>query len=162
MQCKVSYQVRINRFSMTRSLCPDLFYLVDCYTIVIQLDDVAGIARGCGWQHLAVYVNLATFYVIGVPIGCVLGFKSKLQAKVSLYQLNLSTFTCKVSYFLQSNLRRYHIYLTEKENFLQGLWIGLICGLFCQASTLLFITLRTKWAKLNLPVEGNKENRVSV
>ncbi|KAJ7948669.1 Protein DETOXIFICATION [Quillaja saponaria] len=42
---------------------------------------LSGVARGCGWQHLAVYVNLATFYLIGVPIACLLGFKLKLYAK---------------------------------------------------------------------------------
>jgi Na+-driven multidrug efflux pump len=41
-----------------------------------------GVARGCGWQHLAVYVNLATFYLIGLPISCILGFKTDLQFKV--------------------------------------------------------------------------------
>ncbi|XP_050247603.1 protein DETOXIFICATION 19-like isoform X2 [Quercus robur] len=40
-----------------------------------------GVARGYGWQHLAVYVNLATFYIIGLPIACGLGFKTNLQAK---------------------------------------------------------------------------------
>ena len=42
----------------------------------------AGVARGCGWQHLAVYANLATFYCIGMPVACVLGFNLKLYVKV--------------------------------------------------------------------------------
>ncbi|XP_050247605.1 protein DETOXIFICATION 18-like [Quercus robur] len=42
---------------------------------------ISGVARGYGWQHLAVYVNLATFYIIGLPIACGLGFKTNLQAK---------------------------------------------------------------------------------
>ncbi|KAG7954890.1 hypothetical protein I3843_11G043400 [Carya illinoinensis] len=75
---------------------------------------VSCVARGCGWQHLAVYANLATFYFIGL----------KLQAK--------------------------------------DLWIGLICGLSCQAATLLLITLRTNWAKLDLTQNTNKENVVLV
>ncbi|KAK1303235.1 MATE efflux family protein LAL5 [Acorus calamus] len=36
----------------------------------------------------------------------------------------------------------------------KGLWLGLICGLFCQASTLLVITLRKKWGNLDLPMEN--------
>ncbi|KAK8961431.1 MATE efflux family protein LAL5 [Platanthera guangdongensis] len=32
----------------------------------------------------------------------------------------------------------------------KGLWMGLICGLLCQASTLLVITLRTKWTRVDL------------
>ena len=46
--------------------------------------------------------------------------------------------------------------------FVQGLWIGLICGLSCQAVTLFIITMRTKWDKLHLREDDNKENPVSV
>ncbi|KAK4420375.1 protein DETOXIFICATION 18 [Sesamum alatum] len=41
----------------------------------------SGVARGCGWQHLAVFINLGTFYFIGMPIAGLLGFKFKLHAK---------------------------------------------------------------------------------
>ncbi|KAA0064319.1 protein DETOXIFICATION 19-like [Cucumis melo var. makuwa] len=27
---------------------------------------LSGVARGCGWQHMVVFVNLATFYLVGV------------------------------------------------------------------------------------------------
>ncbi|KAJ4977325.1 hypothetical protein NE237_002431 [Protea cynaroides] len=36
---------------------------------------LSGVAIGSGWQSLVAYVNLGTYYVIGLPIGCVLGFK---------------------------------------------------------------------------------------
>ncbi|XP_073128620.1 protein DETOXIFICATION 18-like [Henckelia pumila] len=42
---------------------------------------LSGVARGCGWQHLAVFINLGTFYCIGMPIAALLGFKFKLYAK---------------------------------------------------------------------------------
>ncbi|GMH25550.1 hypothetical protein Nepgr_027393 [Nepenthes gracilis] len=42
---------------------------------------LSGVSRGCGWQHLAMYTNLATFFVLGMPIACLLGFKFKLYAK---------------------------------------------------------------------------------
>lgn len=45
--------------------------------------NTAGVSRGCGWQHLAAYINLATFYLIGLPISCFLGFKTNLQYKVN-------------------------------------------------------------------------------
>ncbi|KAG6635460.1 hypothetical protein CIPAW_11G044000 [Carya illinoinensis] len=90
---------------------------------------VSCVARGCGWQHLAVYANLATFYFIGVPIAIFLGFYNLEENK---------------------NLGKY------------DLWIGLICGLSCQAATLLLITLRTNWAKLDLTQNTNKENVVLV
>jgi MATE family multidrug resistance protein len=41
---------------------------------------LSGVAIGCGWQAVVAYVNLATYYVIGLPIGCVLGFKEDMGA----------------------------------------------------------------------------------
>ncbi|XP_073007057.1 protein DETOXIFICATION 14-like isoform X1 [Typha latifolia] len=35
---------------------------------------LSGVARGCGWQHLGAYVNLGSFYLIGIPIAVLLGF----------------------------------------------------------------------------------------
>ncbi|KAH9626519.1 hypothetical protein KSS87_010756 [Heliosperma pusillum] len=39
---------------------------------------LSGVAIGSGWQALVAYVNLASYYIIGLPIGCVLGFKTGL------------------------------------------------------------------------------------
>ncbi|CAK9176460.1 unnamed protein product [Ilex paraguariensis] len=41
---------------------------------------LSGVAIGSGWQAIVAYVNLATYYIIGLPIGCVLGFKTSLGA----------------------------------------------------------------------------------
>lgn len=46
---------------------------------------IEGVARGCGWQHIAVYVNLATFYIIGMTVAAVLAFKFELYVKVNIY-----------------------------------------------------------------------------
>ncbi|KAL5977163.1 Protein DETOXIFICATION 41 [Asimina triloba] len=40
---------------------------------------LSGVAVGSGWQALVAYVNLATYYIIGLPIGCVIGFKTSLE-----------------------------------------------------------------------------------
>ncbi|KAI8552533.1 hypothetical protein RHMOL_Rhmol06G0274500 [Rhododendron molle] len=85
---------------------------------------LSGVARGCGWQNLAVYANLGTFYCIGMPIAILLGFKLKLYAK--------------------------------------GLWLGLICGLCCQAGTLSLLTLLSKWTRMELSENTSKENHVIV
>lgn len=42
-----------------------------------------GACRGCGWQQLATYINLATFYLIGMPIACLLAFKLQYGVKVN-------------------------------------------------------------------------------
>ncbi|KAF5460986.1 hypothetical protein F2P56_020816 [Juglans regia] len=114
-------------FSSSTTIIKEFAAMTPLLAMSIFLDAVqgviSGVARGCGWQHLAVYVNLGTFYIIGIPIGCLLGFKTKLGVK--------------------------------------GLWIGLICGLFCQGSTLLLITLRTKWVKEEVPGDDHRDTPVS-
>eukprot|EP00494_Astrolonche_serrata_P017077 UN17252 len=30
---------------------------------------LSGVARGCGWQHVGAYVNLGSFYLLGIPSG---------------------------------------------------------------------------------------------
>ncbi|XP_058071529.1 protein DETOXIFICATION 41-like [Magnolia sinica] len=40
---------------------------------------LSGVAIGSGWQGLVAYVNLTTYYIIGLPIGCVVGFKTSLR-----------------------------------------------------------------------------------
>ncbi|GMY31851.1 protein DETOXIFICATION 18-like [Fagus crenata] len=115
-------------FSDSHEIIQEFASMTPLLTISIIADSVqgvlSGVARGCGLQHLAVYVNLATFYCIGVPIAVLLGFTLKLKAK--------------------------------------GLWIGLICGLSCQAATLLLVTLRTTWTKLDLSRKNKNENPVVV
>ncbi|KAI4308151.1 hypothetical protein L6164_031255 [Bauhinia variegata] len=39
---------------------------------------LSGVAIGSGWQGVVAYVNLASYYVIGLTVGCVLGFKTSL------------------------------------------------------------------------------------
>ncbi|CAI9096098.1 OLC1v1032171C2 [Oldenlandia corymbosa var. corymbosa] len=42
---------------------------------------LSGVARGCGWQHVGAYVNLASFYLFGIPIALTLGFMTNLRGK---------------------------------------------------------------------------------
>ncbi|XP_039061774.1 protein DETOXIFICATION 40-like isoform X2 [Hibiscus syriacus] len=42
---------------------------------------LSGVAVGCGWQTFVAYVNVGCYYVVGIPLGCVLGFKYNLGAK---------------------------------------------------------------------------------
>lgn len=39
---------------------------------------LSGVAVGCGWQAIVAYINVGCYYGIGVPLGCVLGFKFDL------------------------------------------------------------------------------------
>ncbi|GMN49874.1 hypothetical protein TIFTF001_019030 [Ficus carica] len=42
---------------------------------------LSGVAVGCGWQAFVAYVNVGCYYVVGIPLGCLLGFKFNLGAK---------------------------------------------------------------------------------
>ena len=57
--------------------------------------EFAGVAIGSGWQGVVAYVNLVTYYVIGLPIGCVLGFKTSLGAAVRPFNQRLYIY-CQV------------------------------------------------------------------
>ncbi|KAF2294437.1 hypothetical protein GH714_011344 [Hevea brasiliensis] len=40
-----------------------------------------GVAVGAGWQFLVAFINIGCYYIIGLPIGAVLGYKLKLGVK---------------------------------------------------------------------------------
>lgn len=42
----------------------------------------AGVAIGAGWQALVAYVNIACYYLFGIPVGLVLGYKLDWGVKV--------------------------------------------------------------------------------
>ncbi|XP_052181223.1 protein DETOXIFICATION 40-like [Diospyros lotus] len=42
---------------------------------------LSGVAVGCGWQAFVAYVNVGCYYLVGIPLGCLLGFKLHLGAK---------------------------------------------------------------------------------
>ncbi|XP_021719696.1 protein DETOXIFICATION 40-like isoform X1 [Chenopodium quinoa] len=42
---------------------------------------LSGVAVGCGWQSFVAYVNVACYYVVGIPVGVLLGFYFKLGVK---------------------------------------------------------------------------------
>ncbi|XP_042516477.1 protein DETOXIFICATION 40-like [Macadamia integrifolia] len=42
---------------------------------------LSGVAVGCGWQTFVAYVNVGCYYLVGIPLGALLGFKFNLGAK---------------------------------------------------------------------------------
>ncbi|XP_059661068.1 protein DETOXIFICATION 40-like [Cornus florida] len=42
---------------------------------------LSGVAVGCGWQAFVAYVNVGCYYVVGVPLGALLGFYFNLGTK---------------------------------------------------------------------------------
>lgn len=53
--------------------------------------DHEGVAVGCGWQALVAYINIGCYYLIGLPLGVLLGFKFDYGIKVLLI-LNIPQF----------------------------------------------------------------------
>ena len=49
-----------------------------CYEVYLDL----GIARGCGWQTVGAFINLGSFYIVGLPVSCILGFLLELGVQV--------------------------------------------------------------------------------
>ncbi|CAJ1957115.1 unnamed protein product [Sphenostylis stenocarpa] len=117
------HNIWIQLFSDSSKIKDEFTSVTPLLAISIVLDAVQGVmqgaARGCGLQHSTAYINLATFYLVGLPISCLLGFKTNLQYK--------------------------------------GLWIGLICGLLCQAGALFLFLRRAKWTKLDLHRDEDKD-----
>lgn len=99
-------------------------------------------ARGYGWQHLAVYINLSTFYFVGVTISILLGFKLRLYAKVT-------NFTHNVHNVIVEDIQFFDLHFLVDLILMQGLWIGYICGLSSQTGCLLLVALSAKWIKMN-------------
>ncbi|WCJ27658.1 MATE efflux family protein [Euphorbia peplus] len=42
---------------------------------------LSGVAIGAGWQSIVAYVNIACYYLIGIPVGVILGYVVGLQVK---------------------------------------------------------------------------------
>ncbi|XP_043687899.1 protein DETOXIFICATION 20-like isoform X3 [Telopea speciosissima] len=42
---------------------------------------LSGVAIGAGWQSVVAYVNLGCYYIVGIPIGVLLGYVAKLDVK---------------------------------------------------------------------------------
>nr|GLL47554.1 protein DETOXIFICATION 24-like isoform X1 [Ipomoea trifida] len=65
------------------------------------------VAVGAGLQSTVAIINLCCYYLIGIPIGAVLGYVANLQV--------------------------------------QGIWLGMICGVVTESIALCYMTWRTDW-----------------
>ncbi|KAG2322019.1 hypothetical protein Bca52824_015232 [Brassica carinata] len=58
----------------TSFLCLSIF--VNSFTAVLS-----GIARGAGWQRIAGYASIGSYYLVGIPVGSILCFVAKLRGR---------------------------------------------------------------------------------
>ncbi|RVW42029.1 Protein detoxification 34 [Vitis vinifera] len=60
----------------------NLAYLLGATMLLNSMQPVlSGVAVGSGWQALVAYINLGCYYIIGVPLGCLLGYLAKFGVK---------------------------------------------------------------------------------
>ena len=54
---------------------------------------LSGVAIGAGWQSAVAYVNIACYYLFGVPLGLILGYKFKLgvmvRASIEIFKIEI-------------------------------------------------------------------------
>ncbi|KAJ0537755.1 putative multi antimicrobial extrusion protein [Helianthus annuus] len=59
-------------FTNEKEVVDHVTKIIPLLCVNIIMDSLQGnfacIARGAGWQHLGVYVNLAAFYLVGIPL----------------------------------------------------------------------------------------------
>ena len=48
----------------------------------MKMNHPSGVAVGSGWQSMVAYVNIGCYYLVGLPLAAVFGFKLKLNATV--------------------------------------------------------------------------------
>ncbi|MBA0737477.1 hypothetical protein Gogos_010938 [Gossypium gossypioides] len=60
----------------------DLSPLLACSILLNSVQPVlSGVAVGAGWQSIVAWVNIASYYLVGIPIGVVLGYVFKMEVK---------------------------------------------------------------------------------
>ncbi|OVA19013.1 Multi antimicrobial extrusion protein [Macleaya cordata] len=86
---------------------------------------LSGVAVGAGWQAIVAYVNIASYYLIGLPIGILLGFKFNfgleglwggVQVGVTLQTIVLIIITLRTDWDKEVNVHRTYMIL-YKYNF---------------------------------------------
>ncbi|XP_023515399.1 protein DETOXIFICATION 16-like isoform X2 [Cucurbita pepo subsp. pepo] len=65
---------------------------------------LSGVARGCGWQKMGAYINLASFYLVGIPCSITLAFVLDMKGK-GLWLGVVSAFLVQVVFFLGITVR---------------------------------------------------------
>ncbi|XP_057948436.1 protein DETOXIFICATION 24 isoform X2 [Malania oleifera] len=79
----------------------------NAYAAKFSIKVILRVAIGAGLQGVVAIVNICSYYVVGVPLGVLLGYVAHLQ--------------------------------------ITGLWIGMLCGVAIQSSTLIILVWRTNW-----------------
>lgn len=76
-QCKTKHAINI-LFIKKLNLC--LSTSVNFSLLIFWL--WIGVIRGCGWQKFGAYVNLGSYYLLGIPFSAVFAFVLHMKGQV--------------------------------------------------------------------------------
>ncbi|KAL0359705.1 UNVERIFIED_CONTAM: protein DETOXIFICATION 21 [Sesamum angustifolium] len=75
-------------FTNDHDVATEVGHLSPLLAFTILLNSIqpvlSGVAVGAGWQSVVVYVNIGSYYLIGIPTGVLLGYVIKLQVEVAI------------------------------------------------------------------------------
>ncbi|CAL5083114.1 unnamed protein product [Urochloa decumbens] len=95
-------------FSGSATIASEFAAIAPLMTVSIVLDSaqgvLSGVARGCGWQHLAAVTNLVAFYFVGMPLALLFAFKLDLRAR-GLWAGLICGLTCQACALLVITVR---------------------------------------------------------
>ncbi|KAJ1277251.1 hypothetical protein BS78_05G280700 [Paspalum vaginatum] len=71
-------------FSGSATIASEFAAITPLMAVSVVLDSaqgvMSGVARGCGWQHMAAMTNLVAFYLVGMPLAVLFAFTLRLGA----------------------------------------------------------------------------------
>ncbi|RCV13149.1 hypothetical protein SETIT_2G324100v2 [Setaria italica] len=95
-------------FSGSATIASEFAAITPLMMVSIVLDSaqgvLSGVARGCGWQHLAAVTNLVAFYFVGMPLALLFAFKLDLRAR-GLWAGLICGLTCQACALLVITVR---------------------------------------------------------
>lgn len=95
-------------FSRSATIASEFAAITPLMMVSIVLDSaqgvLSGVARGCGWQHLAAVTNLVAFYFVGMPLALFFAFKLDLRAR-GLWAGLICGLTCQACALLVITVR---------------------------------------------------------
>ncbi|CAL5408371.1 unnamed protein product [Camellia sinensis] len=110
---------------------------------------LSGVAVGCGWQAFVAYVNVGCYYFVGIPLGCLLGFKFDFGVKRGGHDNGRRSPTAVTiggeQWQCPNDVTGGSSWSWRWPH--AGIWTGMIGGTMMQTIILIWTTSRTDWNK---------------
>ncbi|XP_058005669.1 protein DETOXIFICATION 29-like isoform X1 [Hevea brasiliensis] len=86
--------------SQVKELVNDLTPVLALCIVINNIQPVlSGVAIGAGWQAIVAYVNIACYYVFGIPLGLIMGYKLDMGVRGIWYGMLSGTVVQTVALF---------------------------------------------------------------